>query len=83
VTARSSRACASAVSGGTPCSRRIAAIGSSHLAELPSLIAEIDSGAIRIVAREMQLSQIETAWLMPDVPGERLVTTAKEVRILQ
>jgi hypothetical protein len=46
-----------------------------YLAELPSLIAEIHAGSIRIVAREMPLSQIETAWLAPDVPGERIVIT--------
>jgi NADPH:quinone reductase-like Zn-dependent oxidoreductase len=46
-----------------------------YLGELPALIAEINSGSLRIVAREMPLSQIETAWLTPDVPGERVVIT--------
>lgn len=35
----------------------------------------IDSGSIRITAREMPLSQIETAWLTPKVPGGRVVIT--------
>jgi NADPH:quinone reductase-like Zn-dependent oxidoreductase len=46
-----------------------------YLAELPSLITEIDAGSIRIIAREVPLSQVETAWLTPDVPGERVVIT--------
>jgi hypothetical protein len=43
----------------------------SYLAGLPSLITEINSGSIRILAREMPLSQVKTAWLTPDAPGER------------
>jgi len=47
----------------------------AYLAELPALITEINSGSLGIVAREMPLAQIETAWLTPDVPGERIVIT--------
>jgi NADPH:quinone reductase-like Zn-dependent oxidoreductase len=46
-----------------------------YVAELPSLMTAIDSGAIRITAREMPLSRIETAWTAPDVTGERVVIT--------
>jgi hypothetical protein len=44
-----------------------------YLAELPSLIAAIDSGAIHLTAREIPLADVEAAWLTPDVPGQRVV----------
>jgi hypothetical protein len=52
-----------------------------YLAELPSLITEINSGSIRIIAREMPLSQIETAWMTADVPGERVVITTENTAL--
>jgi NADPH:quinone reductase-like Zn-dependent oxidoreductase len=51
-----------------------------YLAELPALMGEINSGAIRIIARTMPLSEIETAWQIPDVPGERVVLTVEALR---
>jgi NADPH:quinone reductase-like Zn-dependent oxidoreductase len=44
-----------------------------YLAELPSLIEEIGSGALRITARTVALRDVESAWRSPDVPGERTV----------
>lgn len=44
-----------------------------YLAELPSLIDEIDSGALTIGVRTVALRDVETAWLSPDVPGVRTV----------
>jgi hypothetical protein len=45
----------------------------AYLAELPSLIDEIASGHLGIAARAVSLSDVEAAWLAPDVPGERTV----------
>jgi NADPH:quinone reductase-like Zn-dependent oxidoreductase len=45
----------------------------AYLAELPSLIEEIDAGHLGGAARPVPLSRVETAWMAPDVPGERLV----------
>ncbi len=44
-----------------------------YLAELPSLIEEIGSGSLRITARAVPLRDVESAWSLPDVPGERTV----------
>jgi NADPH:quinone reductase-like Zn-dependent oxidoreductase len=44
-----------------------------YLAELPSLIEEIDSGRLRIATRTVPLRQVERAWTAPDVPGSRTV----------
>ena len=44
-----------------------------YLAELPSLIDEIDSGTLEITARTIPLRDVESAWTAPDVPGERTV----------
>jgi NADPH:quinone reductase-like Zn-dependent oxidoreductase len=44
-----------------------------YLAELPSLIEEINSGAISIVPRTSPLREVEAVWSKPDVPGERTV----------
>jgi polyisoprenoid-binding protein YceI len=50
-----------------------------YLAELPSLIEEIDAGTLRIVARTVALRDVETAWAAPDVPGERTVIVPKNI----
>jgi NADPH:quinone reductase-like Zn-dependent oxidoreductase len=44
-----------------------------YLAELPSLIDEIDGGNIKVTARAVRLSEVEEAWLAPDKAGERTV----------
>ncbi|MFJ9250808.1 hypothetical protein [Streptomyces sp. NPDC101776] len=54
---------------------RGAASTRAHLAELPSLIGEIDGGGIAVTARTMPLADIATAWTEPEVPGVRTVLT--------
>ena len=44
-----------------------------YLAELPSLIAEISAGRLRLIPRPVALHDVEQAWLRSDVPGERTV----------
>ncbi|MGI8446048.1 MAG: hypothetical protein ACR2MP_02455 [Streptosporangiaceae bacterium] len=44
-----------------------------YLAELPSLIDEIDNGRIAVTARPAALSDVETVWKEPEVPGVRTV----------
>jgi NADPH:quinone reductase-like Zn-dependent oxidoreductase len=44
-----------------------------YLAELPSLIDQINSGALRITARRAALRDVESVWTVPDAPGERTV----------
>jgi len=44
-----------------------------YLAELPSLIDEIDSGMLQITPHGISLQHVEAAWSSPDVPGERTV----------
>ena len=44
-----------------------------YLAELPSLVAEIGSGAISVHPRPWPLADVERAWLEPEAPGERIV----------
>ena len=44
-----------------------------YLAELSSLIDEIDSGALGIAARAIPLRDIEAIWIEPNVPDERIV----------
>jgi NADPH:quinone reductase-like Zn-dependent oxidoreductase len=44
-----------------------------YVAELPSLIDEIDSDGLKIAARIVPLRDVESAWTGPDVPGERTV----------
>jgi NADPH:quinone reductase-like Zn-dependent oxidoreductase len=44
-----------------------------YLAELPSLIAEIDSGRLQLATRSVALRDVEAAWTNPDAPGERTV----------
>lgn len=45
----------------------------TYLAELPSLIDEINSGTIAITARPMALADVQDAWAQTDIPGERIV----------
>ena len=45
----------------------------AYLAELPSLIDEIDNGGIAVTARPVPLGDVETAWTAPEVPGARTV----------
>jgi hypothetical protein len=44
-----------------------------YLAELPSLVEEIDRGTFAVSARPVPLADVEAAWAAPDVPGERTV----------
>lgn len=46
---------------------------SAYLAELPSLIDELSSGSLVVTARTVPLCDVESAWGLPDVPGERTV----------
>jgi NADPH:quinone reductase-like Zn-dependent oxidoreductase len=45
----------------------------AYLAELPSLIDEIDNGGIAVTARAVALADVEAAWTAPEVPGVRTV----------
>lgn len=45
----------------------------AYVAELPSLVDEISSGAIAVSARTRRLSDVEHAWTEPDSPGVRTV----------
>jgi NADPH:quinone reductase-like Zn-dependent oxidoreductase len=45
----------------------------AYLAELPSLVAEIDAGTIAVSARPVPLADVEAAWTAPERPGERTV----------
>jgi NADPH:quinone reductase-like Zn-dependent oxidoreductase len=45
----------------------------AYLAELPSLVAEIDGGTIAVAARPVPLADVEAAWTAPDLPGQRTV----------
>jgi NADPH:quinone reductase-like Zn-dependent oxidoreductase len=47
----------------------------AYLAELPSLIEEIDGGGIAVTDRTMPLADVGTAWTEPEVPGVRTVLT--------
>jgi NADPH:quinone reductase-like Zn-dependent oxidoreductase len=44
-----------------------------YLAELPSLIEEIDNGGIAVSARPVPLADVETVWTEPELPGVRTV----------
>ena len=44
-----------------------------YLAELPSLVVEIDAGTIRVRTRTAPLSEVETVWTEPEAPGVRTV----------
>jgi hypothetical protein len=41
----------------------------AYLAELPSLINEIDTGGIAVTARPAPLADVEAVWTTPDSPG--------------
>jgi NADPH:quinone reductase-like Zn-dependent oxidoreductase len=45
----------------------------AYLAELPSLVDEIDSGAIGVKTNTVPLADVDKAWSRPDVAGERTV----------
>src|SRR3984885_6720684 len=45
----------------------------AYLAELPSLVDEIEAGTIGIRANTFPLTDVEPIWARPDVPGERTV----------
>ncbi len=59
--------------------RQAAALGQgsvsprAYLAELPSLVAEIDAGTIAVSARPVPLADVEAAWTAPEPPGQRTV----------
>jgi NADPH:quinone reductase-like Zn-dependent oxidoreductase len=44
-----------------------------YLAELPSLVAEIDAGTITVNASPVPLAEVEAAWTAPEPPGVRTV----------
>ena len=48
----------------------------AYLAELPSLIDEIDNGGLAVTAHSIPLTQVETAWTAPQIPGVRTVLVA-------
>jgi NADPH:quinone reductase-like Zn-dependent oxidoreductase len=45
----------------------------AYLAELPSLIDEIDAGALKMGVRAVPLAEVESAWTGPDESGVRTV----------
>lgn len=45
----------------------------AYLAELPSLVDEIDAGTIAVKAKTMALADVEEVWAQADPPGERTV----------
>lgn len=45
----------------------------AYLAELPSLIEEIDHGGLAVSAHAVPLAEVESAWNAPEVPGVRTV----------
>ena len=45
----------------------------AYLEELPSLIDEIDAGALEIGVRSVPLAEVESAWTDPQVAGVRTV----------
>jgi len=47
--------------------------GRAYLAELPSLVAEIDSGAIAVTANPVPLADVQAAWTQASPAGERTV----------
>jgi NADPH:quinone reductase-like Zn-dependent oxidoreductase len=44
-----------------------------YLAELPSLVEEIDTGTIGVTANVVALADVERVWSQPDAAGERTV----------
>jgi NADPH:quinone reductase-like Zn-dependent oxidoreductase len=47
----------------------------AYLAELPSLVDEINAGTITVTPNVLPLTEVEQAWSHPDPPGERTVLT--------
>ena len=45
----------------------------AYLAELPSLIEEIDAGRLEVAARPVPLADVESIWGLPDTAGIRTV----------
>jgi NADPH:quinone reductase-like Zn-dependent oxidoreductase len=45
----------------------------AYLAELPSLIEEIDAGRLEVSAHPVPLADVESVWNVPDAPGVRVV----------
>ena len=45
----------------------------AYVAELPSLVDEIDAGGIKVNAREVPLADVEATWTAPEIPGVRTV----------
>jgi NADPH:quinone reductase-like Zn-dependent oxidoreductase len=45
----------------------------AYLAELPSLVDEIDAGTIAVKPHPVPLAEVEAAWTRPDPSGERTV----------
>jgi NADPH:quinone reductase-like Zn-dependent oxidoreductase len=45
----------------------------AYLAELPSLVEEINAGAIAVKPNTMPLADVEEVWAQADAPGERTV----------
>jgi NADPH:quinone reductase-like Zn-dependent oxidoreductase len=45
----------------------------AYLAELPSLVDEIDAGTIAVHPNAVPLADVESAWSRPDAPGTRTV----------
>jgi NADPH:quinone reductase-like Zn-dependent oxidoreductase len=45
----------------------------AYLAELPSLIDEIDAGTIAVTTHTAPLADVESTWTTPDIPGVRTV----------
>jgi NADPH:quinone reductase-like Zn-dependent oxidoreductase len=45
----------------------------AYLAELPSLVREIDAGTIAVKPNAVPLADVEAIWTRPDPPGERTV----------
>jgi hypothetical protein len=45
----------------------------AYLAELPTLIEEINAGTLRVKANTMPLADVERIWTRLDRPGERTV----------
>jgi hypothetical protein len=48
-----------------------------YLAELPTLVDEINAGAIAVKPNSMPLSDVEAVWTTADVPGERTVLLSR------
>jgi hypothetical protein len=44
-----------------------------YLAELPSLVEEIDAGTITVNTSPVPLAEVEAAWTAPELPGLRTV----------